>query len=130
MQRPIAMSASEHEHGHEHIRKHIRVYLWVFAALTVGTIITVAIANVHMGILLGIIVAVIVATAKGSLVAGYFMHLFAEKTMIYWLLALTAVCALAMVLLIMFTHVDQQGEHEGPFPSPRRMVQPKQTHAP
>jgi len=38
----------------------------------------------------GIIVALIIATVKGSLVAGYFMHLFSEKKLIYMVLALTA----------------------------------------
>jgi cytochrome c oxidase subunit 4 len=109
---------------HEHVRKHIRVYLWVFAALTAGTIITVAVANVHLGILLGIAAAVIIATVKGSLVAGYFMHLFAERKLIYVVLAFTGLFALAMVGLILATYGDQQGRAHGIFNVPQRHVQP------
>jgi cytochrome c oxidase subunit 4 len=112
---------------HEHVRKHIRIYLWVFAALTVGTIITVAVANVHFGILLGIAVAVVIATIKGSLVAGYFMHLFSEKKLIYAVLALTFPLVVVMVGLILATHADQQGGQHGIFNVPQRHVQPHAT---
>lgn len=112
---------------HEHVRKHVRIYLWVFAALTVGTIVTVTVANVHLGILLGIAVAVVIATIKGSLVAGYFMHLFGERKLIYVVLAFTAILAIAMVGLILATYGDQQGRHHGIFNVPQRHVQPQAT---
>jgi caa(3)-type oxidase subunit IV len=54
-------------------------------------------SNVHLGIILGIIVASIIATVKGALVAGYFMHLFAERRLIYGVLALTAVFIVVMI---------------------------------
>ena len=110
-------------HSAEHIAKHKKVYITVGIVLLVGTIITVAAANVHLGIILGITVAVLIATVKGSLVAGYFMHLFSERRLIYVILAFTAVFVLAMVGLIMLEHHDQQGRQLGAFPvAPQRVT--------
>ncbi|MCX7916071.1 MAG: cytochrome C oxidase subunit IV family protein, partial [Verrucomicrobiae bacterium] len=99
--------------SHPDIQKKVSVYWKVFWALLVATVITVAIANVHMGILLGIVVALIVALVKGSLVAGYFMHLFHEVRWVYGILALTAFFFVAMIVLIVWTHADQQGHNSG-----------------
>ena len=103
---------------HEDVHSHIKTYIKVFVALTVGTIVTVLASNFHLGIVLGIIVALIIATVKGSLVAGFFMHLIAEKKVIYWVLVLTATFIVAMVGLIMFTYHDQQGRQQGIFAVP------------
>jgi cytochrome c oxidase subunit IV len=103
---------------HEHVQSHVKTYIKVFAALAVGTIVTVLASNVRLGITLGIIVALIIATVKGSLVAGFFMHLSAERKLIYWVLVLTAVFVVVMVGLIMFTHHDQQGKQQGIFAVP------------
>jgi cytochrome c oxidase subunit IV len=103
---------------HEHVQSHVKTYIKVFIALAVGTIITVLVSNVHLGIVLGILVALIIATVKGSLVAGFFMHLVAERKLIYWVLSLTALFVLVMVALIMFSHHDQQGNSVGIFAVP------------
>ena len=110
-------------HSPEHVHKQVKIYKLVFAALAVGTVVTVLAANVHLGIIIGIIVALIIALVKGSLVAGYFMHLFSERKLIYGILALTAVFAIAMVVLIALTYGDQQGSHHGIFEVPARHVQ-------
>jgi len=106
------------------ISKQVKIYRIVGAVLIVGTIITVAASNVHLGILLGILVAVAIATVKGSLVAGYFMHLFNERKLIYGVLALTGVFIIVMIGLLLFTYSDQQGHHHGPFIVPQGHVQP------
>ncbi len=115
------MSADHHP---EAIKKQVSLYWKVFGALTIGTIITVAIANVHLGILLGIAVALVVALVKGSLVAGYFMHLFHEVKWIYGVLLLTAVFFVVLIALVMWTTADQQGRHSGTFAVPQRHVEP------
>jgi cytochrome c oxidase subunit IV len=107
---------------HEEVHDHVRTYIKVFVALAVGTVVTVLASNVHMGIILGIVVALIIATVKGSLVAGFFMHLVAERKAIYWVLALTAVFVLVMVGLIMFARGDQQGLQHGIFEVPQGHV--------
>ena len=70
----------------------------------------------------GIIVALIIATVKGSLVAAFFMHLSAERKVIYWVLALTATFVMVMVGLIMFARGDQQGLQHGIFEVPQGHV--------
>lgn len=89
-------------HGHpdetESVRRRTRSYLLVFAALMVLTLLTVGVAYLHMPPALAVGVALAIALLKGSLVAGVFMHLFAERRVIHWMLALTAV--LFLVLLV------------------------------
>lgn len=81
----------------EDIKKHVQIYLRVFAALAVLTVVTVAIGQIHLTIRNAIIVAMFVALIKGTLVAGYFMHLFSERKIIYATLVL---CALFFVVLM------------------------------
>lgn len=87
----------------EEVRKHVRVYLTVFAALAFLTIVTVAVSYFHLPVHTAIIVALIIASVKGSLVAGYFMHLISEEKIIYWVLVLTAVFFIVLMLLPTFT---------------------------
>ena len=51
-------------------------------------------------------VALIVASIKGTLVAGYFMHLIDEKKLIYAVLALTVVFFIVLMALPVITHSD------------------------
>jgi cytochrome c oxidase subunit IV len=111
------------ETHHEDVQSHVKTYIMVFAALAVGTVVTVLASNLHLGIILGIIVALLIATVKGSLVAGFFMHLVGERKVIYWVLALTATFVVVMVALIMFSHEDQQGKQQGIFAVPAGRVQ-------
>ena len=111
-------------HTPEGVEKQKKIYRAVGAALVVGTIITVLAAEVHLGIIVGIVLALIVATVKGSLVAGYFMHLFSEKKLIYAVLGITAPLVVVMLGLILFSFGDQQGRHHGIFVVPQRHVQP------
>jgi caa(3)-type oxidase subunit IV len=108
----------------EAVQKQIKLYLLIGLALFVGTVITVWVAELKVTILTGIIIAVIIATFKSALVAGYFMHLFHERKLIYQILLLTAVFIVVMVGLILFTHSDQQGAHHGIFDVPVKQVQP------
>ena len=114
---------NESDTQHKDVHGHVRTYIKVFVALAVGTVVTVLASNLHLGIILGILVALTIATAKGSLVAGFFMHLVAERRAIYWILALTATFAVVMLGLIMFSHEDQQGRQQGIFAVPAAHVQ-------
>jgi cytochrome c oxidase subunit IV len=86
------------------IDKHVRVYITVFVALMVLTIITVAIARLHLPVPIAVGIALLVATIKGSLVAGYFMHLVSEKKLIYAVLALTVAFFVVLLALPVVTH--------------------------
>jgi cytochrome c oxidase subunit IV len=107
-----------------------KIYRAVGAALIVGTIVTVLAANLHLGLMVGIVVALIIATVKGSLVAGYFMHLFSEKKLIYFVLGLTGVFIIALFGLILWTFGDIQGRHTGIFEVPQQHVHPHHEGAP
>ncbi len=107
---------------HENVQSHVKTYIRVFVALAVGTVVTVLASYTHLGIILGIVVALIIATVKGSLVAAFFMHLSAERKMIYWVLVLTATFIVVMIGLIMFAREDQQGRQQGIFAVPQRHV--------
>ena len=104
------------------IEAEVKRYWKIFAALTAGTIITVTISNVHLGIVLGIAAALVVAIVKGSLVAGYFMHLLHERKLIYSILVLTAVFVATLVILLLWTYGDQQGTPHGIFAVPQQHV--------
>ena len=87
----------------EEIRKHVRVYVTVFAALGLLTAVTVGVSYIHLDLPKAIVVAMVVAAVKGTLVAGYFMHLFSERKVIFATLALCAVFFIALMALPAFT---------------------------
>jgi cytochrome c oxidase subunit IV len=79
------------EHTVEEMRHHIRRYLIVGVALAIGTVLTVWASLINFGSReINIVVALLIALVKGSLVAGFFMHLISERKMIYAVLACTA----------------------------------------
>jgi caa(3)-type oxidase subunit IV len=106
------------------VQKSIRKYWVIFGVLTLGTVVTVALANLQLGVMLGIAVALIVAAVKGSLVAGYFMHLFGERKLVYAVVGLTAFLFVALLIISMVAYGDQQGSKEGAFRVPARHAQP------
>ena len=89
------------------IRKHVRSYLIVFGALLVLTATTVAISYLDVSIATAIAFALFVATIKGSLVAGYFMHLVDERKLVYWTLTVTFAFFVVLLLLPVFSALDQ-----------------------
>ena len=100
-------TTSEHGdlgHSAAEIDRHVKVYITVFVALMALTLITVAVSYLHLSTPMAITVALFIATIKGSLVAGYFMHLVSEKKLIYAVLALTIVFFVALIALPVFTH--------------------------
>ena len=88
------------------IDKQVRIYITVFVSLMALTIITVAIARLDLPIHIAVTVALFVAIIKGSRVACYFMHLIAEKKLIYAVLAITAFFFAALLALPALTHSD------------------------
>lgn len=91
----------------EEIQKSVRKYLWIGAILIVFTVITVGLSYVELPTHgLNILVGMIVATFKAALVALIFMHLNHERPLIYKVLAFTTVFALAIFMLIYWSHGD------------------------
>src|SRR5882762_6315620 len=96
-----AGDASHDEHAAHDVSKHIRGYLLVGLTLIVFTGITVALSYVNFGTQkANIAVALLVATFKAGLVAAIFMHLAAEKRLIYRVLIFTGLFVFAMFWLI------------------------------
>ncbi|MCL4180236.1 MAG: cytochrome C oxidase subunit IV family protein [Verrucomicrobia bacterium] len=97
-------------------KRHIRQYIGVFVALLVATVLTVAVSYVHFGAedshVGNVTVAMIIATVKAALVAGFFMHLVAEKRSIYTMLATTGVFFVALIALTVFAFYDSPGSHD------------------
>lgn len=98
-------SSTSTEHAVD-IKKHVRAYVAVFGALMALTVITVVVSTFHLNITAAVIVALFIATVKGSLVAGYFMHLISEKKVIYIVLIFTVVFFIALMFLPIAGHSD------------------------
>jgi caa(3)-type oxidase subunit IV len=92
MNNPPDISPVEHEteeYAHE-VRRHVRGYLMVGGTLLLFTAVTVALSYVNFGTQkANVAVALLVATFKAGLVAAIFMHLSAEKRLIYRILIFT-----------------------------------------
>ena len=88
------------------IDRHVRVYITVFVTLMALTIITVVISRLHLPVPIAVTIALIVATIKGSLVAGFFMHLISEKKVIYAVLIITVAFFVALLFLPTLTHFN------------------------
>ncbi len=93
--------------GHDaDIHKQVRGYKIIFGALALGTILTVAVSTLHLPLAAAIAIALLIATVKGSLVAGWFMHLRAERKAIYAVLIVTVAF---FVFLLMWPLMDIGG---------------------
>jgi cytochrome c oxidase subunit 4 len=91
---------------HVDIDKQVKIYITVFVALMALTLITVAISYLHLPPVAAISVALFVALVKGSLVACYFMHLIAEKKLIYAVLLVTVAFFVVLLALPVLTVSD------------------------
>jgi cytochrome c oxidase subunit IV len=124
MNNPPDISPVEHEteeYAHE-VRRHVRGYLMVGGTLLLFTLITVGLSYVDFGVLFShlfhinmseasgrkanIAVALLVATFKAGLVAAIFMHLSAEKRLIYRVLIFTGFFVLGLFWLTFLAWYD------------------------
>ena len=95
----------------EDIKKETRTYLLVFAALAVLTVVTVAVSYLDLSTGAAVFLALVIATAKGTLVAAFFMHLISEEKFIYAVLALTMFFFIAIFVLPIGSYANSVGEH-------------------
>jgi cytochrome c oxidase subunit 4 len=87
----------EYAHG---VHMHVKRYIMVGVTLLAFTLITVALSYVNFGTRKANIgVAMLVATFKAGLVAAIFMHLAAEKRLIYRVLVFTGFFVLGLFWL-------------------------------
>ena len=99
--------AAPDEHAAHNVAKHVRKYLLVGATLITFTAITVFLSYVNFGTMkANVAVAMLVATFKAALVAAIFMHLAAEKRLIYRVLIFTGLFVFALFWLIFLAWYD------------------------
>lgn len=92
--------AAHDDHDHAHVAAHVNKYLMVGGLLLLFTGLTVFLSYVDFGTRkLNMTVGMIVATIKAGLVAAIFMHLNAERQLIYRILIFTAFFVLALFFL-------------------------------
>jgi caa(3)-type oxidase subunit IV len=103
----ISQDPKEYEEYAHGVQKHVRGYLMVGALLLAFTGITVALSYVHFGTdKANIAIAMLVATLKAGAVAGVFMHLAAEKRLIYRILIFTGFFVMGLFWLILLAWYD------------------------
>lgn len=88
----------------EEIQKHLKHYWMVGGALLVCTVLTVVVAWITPSITIGLGIA----SFKAGLVAFIFMHLNAEKPLIYKVLFFTIFFAIGMMFLTILALYDPQ----------------------
>ena len=100
----VSPDPAEHEEYAHNVQKHVKGYLMVGAALLFCTALTVALSYVDFGTRkANVAVAMLVATFKAGLVAAIFMHLAAEKRLIYRVLVFTGFFVFALFWLTYLT---------------------------
>ncbi len=103
----VSPDPAEHEEYAHNVQKHVRGYLIVGALLITFTGLTVALSYVDFGTRkANIAVAMLVAMIKAGLVAAIFMHLAAEKRLIYRVLLFTAIFVFALFWLTFLAWYD------------------------
>lgn len=98
---------SHEELSVESINKNIKKYIGIFVALMVLSGLTVFTHYLETSVAMGIAIAMVIATIKGTMVAGYFMHLFHEARLIYWTLLFTALFFMVILALPVLTYLDR-----------------------
>ena len=103
----VTQDAAEHEHYAHEVAHHVKKYMMVGATLLLFTGITVALSYVDFGTRkANIAVAMLVAMFKAGLVAAIFMHLSAEKKLIYRVLIFTGLFVFALFWLTFLAWYD------------------------
>jgi caa(3)-type oxidase subunit IV len=87
------------------IERQKRKFLLVFAALIAFTFVTVGASYLHIeSTAVSVTVALVVSGVEALLVGGIMMHLFTERKIVYFVLALTFVFFTALMYLILWAN--------------------------
>jgi caa(3)-type oxidase subunit IV len=104
---PIETETEHYAPQAHDVSKHVRGYLLVGAALICFTILTVFLSYLDFGSAkANIAIAMLLATFKAGLVAYIFMHLSAEKKLIYRILIFTVIFVLGLFWLTYLAWYD------------------------
>src|SRR5437899_13109975 len=103
----VSPDPAEHEEYAHNVQAHVKRYLLVGAILLGCTAATVALSYVNFGTAKANIgFALLLATIKAGFVALVFMHLAAEKRLIYRVLIFTGFFVLGLFWLILLAWYD------------------------
>jgi cytochrome c oxidase subunit IV len=103
----VSQDPSEHEQYAHDVAHHVKKYMMVGATLLAFTALTVFLSYVDFGTRkANIAVAMLVAMFKAGLVAAIFMHLSAEKKLIYRVLIFTGLFVLGLFWLTFLAWYD------------------------
>jgi|APSaa5957512535_1039671.scaffolds.fasta_scaffold266851_1 cytochrome c oxidase subunit IV len=93
-------------HSVEEINNDVKKYIKVFIALLVLTGVTVAVSYINTTVAIALFIGLSIALTKGTLVAGFFMHLFGETKLIFWILFFMLIFFLVLMFLPVLTATD------------------------
>ena len=103
----VTKDPSEHEKYAHDVAHHVKKYMLVGGTLLIFTVLTVFLSYVNFGTQkANVAVAMLVAMFKAGLVAAIFMHLSAEKKLVYRILIFTAIFVLALFWLTYLAWYD------------------------
>ncbi len=103
----VSQDPSEHEQYAHDVAHHVKKYMMVGATLLAFTALTVFLSYLDFGTRkANIAVAMLVAMFKAGLVAAIFMHLSAEKKLIYRVLIFTGLFVLGLFWLTFLAWYD------------------------
>ena len=103
----VSPDPAEHEEYAHNVQKHVKGYLLVGGLLLVFTALTVGLSYWDFGSRkANIAVAMLLATVKAGLVGAIFMHLLAEKRLVYRVLIFTGLFVIALFWLTYLAWYD------------------------
>lgn len=90
------------------IQSYARLCAVIFLVLlaTTGCMIATSFAHIGEGWTLKVALILAIATVNATLVAGYLMHLFSEKKLVYTVLAFTVFFVIGLFFLTIGAHAD------------------------
>ena len=103
----VSPDPAEHEEYAHNVQKHVKGYLLVGGLLLACTALTVGLSYWDFGSRkANIAVAMLLATIKAGLVGAIFMHLLAEKRLVYRVLIFTGLFVIALFWLTYLAWYD------------------------
>ncbi len=97
----------------ENLKKHIRLHLVIGAALAMLALLTVGLALIPFNIAGHMVLGLMIAAFMAGLVVYFFMHLSAERKLIYQVMVLTVLAFLGLLLLTLLAYWDDPGRIVG-----------------
>jgi len=99
------------DHSIQDMQKQVKVYLTIFGMLIVLVGVAFGISHLDLRTPVRICLILGIALLQAILSTAYFMHLNAEKKIVYFVLLLTAVFLAVMVFITLWTFHDSTAGH-------------------